>query len=338
MSPSRSRCLVPFERGSKLCEVCRLAAEVPGLRRCSRLVVESPAMRKLMLRAAPIARSEAPVVIHGESGTGKDVLARAIAANGPRKGKPFLAINTAALPAELLESELFGHARGAFTGATSQKRGIFEAAEGGTLFLDEIAEMPLPLQAKLLRVLQDGEVRRVGETHAFSVDVRIVCATNQDLRARVAERLFREDLYYRLRVFTLVVPALRDRREDILPLAEMFLAEERQPTGRFTDRARRLLAGHAWPGNVRELVNAVKHGAVLAGGVDVDVEHLPEEILSVPVAAPRALGTLAEVERQHVLRALEACGGNQVEAARALGIGRTTLWRKLRAFGIVAGT
>jgi DNA-binding NtrC family response regulator len=301
-------------------------------------VVESPAMRKLMLRAAPIARSEAPVVIHGESGTGKDVLARAIAANGPRKGKPFLAINTAALPAELLESELFGHARGAFTGATSQKRGIFEAAEGGTLFLDEIAEMPLPLQAKLLRVLQDGEVRRVGETHAFSVDVRIVCATNQDLRARVAERLFREDLYYRLRVFTLVVPALRDRREDILPLAEMFLAEERQPTGRFTDRARRLLAGHAWPGNVRELVNAVKHGAVLAGGVDVDVEHLPEEILSVPVAAPRALGTLAEVERQHVLRALEACGGNQVEAARALGIGRTTLWRKLRAFGIVAGT
>jgi DNA-binding NtrC family response regulator len=295
-------------------------------------------MRKLMLRAAPIARSEAPVVIHGESGTGKDVLARAIAANGPRKGKPFLAINTAALPAELLESELFGHARGAFTGATSQKRGIFEAAEGGTLFLDEIAEMPLPLQAKLLRVLQDGEVRRVGETHAFSVDVRIVCATNQDLRARVAERLFREDLYYRLRVFTLVVPALRDRREDILPLAEMFLAEERQPTGRFTDRARRLLAGHAWPGNVRELVNAVKHGAVLAGGVDVDVEHLPEEILSVPVAAPRALGTLAEVERQHVLRALEACGGNQVEAARALGIGRTTLWRKLRAFGIVAGT
>ncbi|HLK93192.1 MAG TPA: sigma-54 dependent transcriptional regulator [Polyangia bacterium] len=301
-------------------------------------MAESPAMRKLMLRAAPIAASEAPVVIHGESGTGKDVLARAIAANGPRKGKPFLAINTAALPAELLESELFGHARGAFTGATNQKRGIFEAAEGGTLFLDEIAEMPLPLQAKLLRVLQDGEVRRVGDTHAFSVDVRIVCATNQDLRARVAERLFREDLYYRLLVFTLVVPALRDRREDILPLAEMFLAEERQPTGRFTERARRLLERHVWPGNVRELANVVKHGAVLAGGADVDVAHLPEELLSVPAAAPRAPATLAEVERQHVLRTLEAFGGNQVEAARALGIGRTTLWRKLRAFGIDAAT
>jgi len=335
-SSPRSPCLVPFERGSKLCDVCRLAAEVPGLRRCSRLVTQSPAMRKLMLRAAPIASSEAPVVIHGESGTGKDVLARALASNGPRKGKPFLAINTAALPAELLESELFGHARGAFTGALSQKRGIFEAAEGGTLFLDEIAEMPLPLQAKLLRVLQDGEVRRVGDTQPFSVDVRILCATNQDLRSRVAERRFREDLYYRLRVFTLVVPPLRERREDVLPLAEMFLSEERHPAGRFTDRAQKLLEKHAWPGNVRELANAVKHGAVLAGTADVDVEHLPEELQSPQAAVHGGLRTLAEVERAHIVRALEACGGNQVEAARALGIGRTTLWRKLRAFGIDA--
>jgi two-component system response regulator HydG len=315
-----------------------MAGEVPGLRRCSRLVADSPAMRKLMIRAAPIATSEAPVVIHGESGTGKDVLARALAANGPRKGKPFLAINMAALPADLLESELFGHVRGAFTGATAHKRGIFEAAEGGTLFLDEIAEMPLGLQAKLLRVLQDGEVRRVGDTHPFSVDVRIICATNQDLRSRVGERRFREDLYYRLRVFTLVVPSLRDRREDILPLAEMFLAEEHHATGRFTPRAQRLIEGYAWPGNVRELANAVKHGAVLAGGADVDVTHLPDEILSPTPAAPRLLRTLAEVEREHVARVLEACGGNQVEAARTLGIGRTTLWRKMREFGMDAGT
>ncbi|MCC6848661.1 MAG: sigma-54-dependent Fis family transcriptional regulator [Deltaproteobacteria bacterium] len=293
-------------------------------------------MRALMLRAAPIAASDAPVIIRGESGTGKEVLARALHANSPRRAKPFLAVNVAALPGELLESELFGHTKGAFTGAGAPKRGLFEAAEGGTLLLDEIAEMPRPLQAKLLRALQDGEIRRVGDTRPFSVDVRILCATNQDLRTCVAERRFREDLFYRLRVFTLVLPPLRERKEDIPALAQMFLEQEGHATGRFTPRARAALEGSRWPGNVRELANAVKHGAVLAGNGDVDVAHLPEEVTSpeLPASSPTPLRPLAEVEREHVIRVLEACGGRQIDAARVLGIGRTTLWRKIRDFGI----
>src|SRR5512146_959800 len=182
-----SSCVVPFEKGPELCSVCRLTQDSPGLRRCSRLVARSPAMRSVLQRAAPIAASAASVVILGESGSGKEVLARALHANSPRKHQPFVAINVAALPAELLESELFGHAKGAFTGASTAKRGLFEAADGGTLLLDEIAEMPLALQAKLLRSLQDGEIRRVGDTRPFSVDVRILCATNRDLRACVLQ-------------------------------------------------------------------------------------------------------------------------------------------------------
>jgi DNA-binding NtrC family response regulator len=295
-------------------------------------------MRTLLTKAAPIAKADASVVILGESGSGKEVIARALHANSPRRAKPFLAINVAALPAELLESELFGHEKGAFTGATASKRGLFEAADGGTLLLDEIAEMPFPLQAKLLRVLQDGEVRRVGDVRPFSVNVRILCATHQDLRTCVRERRFREDLYYRLKVFTLSVPPLRERGGDVVPLARMFLGQERDAPARFTSAAEKALEAYFWPGNVRELANAVKHGAVLAGAEAVDVAHLPEEVVS---AKPEGgstgpLRTLAEVEREHVLRVLEACGGRQIDAARVLGVGRTTLWRKLRDYGIEA--
>ena len=290
-----------------------------------------------MLRAAPIAASDAPIIIRGETGTGKEVLARAIHANSPRKAKPFLAVNVAALPSDLLESELFGHAKGAFTGAVAAKRGLFEAADGGTLLLDEIAEMPLALQAKLLRALQDGEIRRVGDTKTFSVDTRILCATNKDLQIIMAQGKFREDLYYRLRVFTLLVPPLRERIEDILPLARMFLEQENHATRRFTTRARTVLQACHWPGNVRELQNAVKHGAVLSGDSDIDVAHLPNEVVSPQQARTDSpFQTLAEIEREHVVRVLESCGGRQVEAARILGIGRTTLWRKLSAFGIEA--
>lgn len=333
---SSSTCEAPFEHGAHLCRVCSMQLKAPGLRRCSRFVVESPTMRALMLKAAPIAASDAPVVILGETGSGKEVLGRALHANSPRAAKPFLAVNVAALPADLLESELFGHVKGAFTGANAPKCGLFEAADGGTLLLDEIAEMPLPLQAKILRALQEGEIRRVGDTRPFSVDVRILCATNQDLRRRVIERRFREDLYYRLKVFTLTVPPLRDRRDDILPLARMFLEHEEHPSQRFTPAAQSVLESWRWPGNVRELANAVKHGAVLSRGTDVDVGHLPDEIAH-PRPAPSFEGpprTLAEAERDHVLRVLEASGGRQGDAARILGIGRTTLWRKLRAFGI----
>ncbi len=293
-------------------------------------------MRKLMVKAVPIAASDAPIVIRGESGTGKEVVARALHANSPRSAKPFIAVNVAALPSELLESELFGHVKGAFTGATSAKAGLFEAAEGGTLLLDEIAEMPMLLQAKLLRALQDGEVRRVGDVRAFSVDVRIFCATHQDLRASIERGRFREDLYYRLSVFNLLVPPLRERVEDIMPMARMFLEQRHHPTGRFTARARRALESCFWPGNVRELQNAVTHGAVLSGQQDVDSVHLPEQIMK-PSPTPQgkvSLRTLAEVESDHIRYVLELCGGHQIDAARILGISRTTLWRKLKELGI----
>ncbi len=340
MKQRTTRCKEPFDRGPKLCRVCQLDPEVEGLRRCSRIVAESAAMQAVLVRAARFAASDAPVVITGESGTGKEVLARALHANGPRRGGPFVAVNVAALPADLLESELFGHAKGAFTGAAGEKRGLLEAAAGGTLLLDEIGEMPLPLQAKLLRALQEGEVRRVGEVRAFSVDVRVISATHRDLARLVAEARFREDLYYRLKVFTLRLPALRERREDVLPLVAELLDAAGRPGVRLTPAASRALQAHAWPGNVRELQSAVTYALALAGGDDViDVEHLPDEVTAPPTPARAAAGdgalkTLAEVEREHVLRVLEACGGRQADAARVLGIGRTTLWRKLRELGV----
>jgi two-component system response regulator HydG len=316
------------------CDVCGLASVVHGGRRSSRVIAESPATQAVLKRAARFAAANAPVLILGESGSGKEIIARALHESSARSGRPFVAVNVAALPAELLESELFGHARGAFTGAATAKEGLFEAAAGGTLFLDEIAELPLALQAKLLRALQDGEVRRVGDTRSFAVDARIVCATHRDLLARVADGAFRQDLLYRLKVLTLRVPPLRERTEDILPLARAVATQEGRGHVRFSRAARRVLEEHTWPGNVRELENAVRHGLALADGDVIDVEHLPEELLEppAPTRSPRAdLRPLAEIEREHILRVLEACGGSQVEAARVLGIGRNTLWRKLRS-------
>jgi len=234
------------------CEVCGLLPLAPSLRRSTRIVAESAAMRDLLRRVARFAASDAPVVIGGETGSGKEIVARALHANSDRAARPFVAVNVAALPAELLESELFGHGKGAFTGAASARAGLFEAADGGTLFLDEIGEMPAPLQAKLLRALQDGEIRRVGETAPFAVDVRVVCATHRDLAERVAAGSFREDLYYRLNVLGLHVPPLRERRADVLPLATQFLADA-GGARRFTPAAEAALLAHRWPGNVREL-------------------------------------------------------------------------------------
>ncbi len=300
-----------------------------------RLVCESAAMKELLRRASSFARSEAPVVILGESGSGKEVVARLLHANSSRAAAPFVAVNVAAMPADLLESELFGHARGAFTGAHAAKTGLLEAANRGTLFLDEIGEMPLALQAKLLRALSDGEVRPVGETKAFAVDVRVQCATHRDLAELVRTGRFREDLYYRLKVLTLRVPPLRDRVDDVLPLARQFLAQETRTTARgFSRDAEHALRRHAWPGNVRELASAVKHGAALATGKSIEREHLPDELCSprAPAAGrgPAALRPLAEVEREHVLGVLAACGGSMSDAARVLAVGRNTLWRKLK--------
>jgi len=295
-------------------------------------------MQTLLKRAARFAVSDAPVVVLGETGTGKEVVARVLHANSARAKQPFVAVNVAALPADLLESELFGHGRGAFTGASAAKPGLFETASGGTLFLDEIGEMPMGFQAKLLRALQDGEVRRVGENTSFMVDVRVVCATHRDLAELVRSGHFREDLYYRLRVLTLEVPPLRERSDDVLPLALHFLAEEKSGPRGYTPAAQARLLGYAWPGNVRELQNVVKHGAALATGPEVDDDDLPET-LSLPTMSlastpgTEVLKTLAEVEREHILRVLDSCGGSQSEAARVLGIARNTLWRKLRSIG-----
>ena len=297
-------------------------------------------MRELFLRAARFARNDAPVVIVGESGTGKEVVARTLHANSPRAEKPFVAVNVAALPDELLESELFGHARGAFTGAHQAKEGLFEAADGGTLFLDEIGELPLGLQAKLLRALQEGEIRRVGDTRPKQVDARIVCATHRDLTELVRQGAFREDLFYRLKVLSLRVPPLRDRREDILPLARRFLADERTRARKFSPEAERILQRYAWPGNVRELQNAVRYAAALAAEAVIGPDLLPDELLQPPRPAPEpgseehvVQRTLAEVERAHVMAVVKSCNGAMSEAARILGIGRNTLWRKLQQYG-----
>jgi DNA-binding NtrC family response regulator len=315
------------------CLTCGLVPVIPRLGGDTELVARSAAMQQVLVRVARFAASDAPVAVLGETGTGKEVVARVLHANSRRASGPFVPVNVAALPAELLESELFGHGKGAFTGATAARRGLFEAASTGTLFLDEVAELPLSLQAKLLRALQDGEIRRVGENQAFAADVRIVCATHRDLAARVREGSFREDLYYRLKVLAVHVPPLRERRDDILPLARGLLAAAGTGARGFTPAAEARLLAYAWPGNVRELQNAVSHGAALAHGELVDETDLPDELLA-PAATPGAhrLGTLAELEREHILRVLDACGGAQAEAARVLGIGRNTLWRKLRTY------
>ncbi len=322
------------------CDVCGLVPLGPRLKGSAHVVAHSPAMQAVLKRAARFAASDAPVAVLGETGSGKEVVARILHANSARATQPFVAVNVAALPAELLESELFGHGKGAFTGAGSARRGLFEAADKGILFLDEIGEMPLPLQAKLLRALQDGEVRRVGENQSFAVDVRVVCATHRDLAERVRQGSFREDLFYRLKVLTLEVPPLRERQEDILPLAHHLLADEKTGARDFTASAQARLLGYSWPGNVRELQNVVKHGAALAIGPEIREEDLPEELARAPGNAVRALAPdlsvlrpLAEVEREHLLRVLDACGGSQSEAARVLGIARNTLWRKLREYG-----
>lgn len=328
-----TNCDEPFERGPQLCGVCNLSMENEVVGRCSRMVVASEAMKTLLIRTGAVARTSAPVIIQGESGTGKEVLARALHANGDRRTAPFIPVNVAALPSELLETELFGHVKGAFTGAISAREGLMAAADGGTLFLDEIGEMPAALQAKLLRALQDGEIRPVGGTRSRRVDVRIICATHRDLRALVASGEFREDLYYRLKVFVLRVPPLRERVADIVPLARMFLERE-GASRRFNPRAVALLEKHVWPGNVRELQNAMVHAAALAGKDDIDIAHLPEDLGHPTAAATPStdMRSLAEVEYAHIMSVLEACGGNQQEAARVLEIARNTLWRKLKGW------
>jgi two-component system, NtrC family, response regulator HydG len=303
------------------------------------IVAKSAATRRVIDLARRVAKVDTTVLITGESGVGKEVLARLIHDESARLSRPFVAVNCGAVPEGLLESELFGHARGSFTGAVQDRPGLFEAASGGTLFLDEVGDVPAAMQVKLLRALQEREVRRVGENKARAVDVRVLAATNRDLAADVIAGRFRQDLYYRLRVIELRVPPLRDRRDDILPMARAFLAAVARRTGckvsGFSPRAANQLARYAFPGNVRELQNAVERAVVLARGSRVELEDLPEEISEAP---PRGSSgglarTLADVEREHILAVLTASGGNKAKAAERLGIGTATLFRKLKEYG-----
>jgi two-component system, NtrC family, response regulator HydG len=313
-------------------ELERLSDDASGL------VVRSEAMKTVVAQARRVAQVDATVLLNGESGSGKERIARLIHDSSRRQGGPFVAINCAAVPESLLESELFGHARGAFTGAVSDRPGLFESARGGTLLLDEVGELPLAMQAKLLRVLQEREVRRVGENKTRAIDVRLVAATHRELGAEVKAGRFREDLLFRLKVVALKVPPLRERAEDIIPLAKVALLEAttraKLPPKELSAAVSRVLLEYRWPGNVRELFNAMERAAVLADRRTLQPADLPEELRApMEVAVPVGAGqTLSEVERAAILAALAAEHGNRAKTAQRLGIGQATLFRKLKQY------
>ena len=312
------------------------------------IVGRSLAMRRVLDRVAAVSDSEAPVLLTGESGTGKELLARTIHTRSSRHESRSCAINCAAFPETLLEAELFGYERGAFTGALQKRAGRFTAADGGTLFLDEVNGLSLTAQAKLLRVLQDGTFQPIGTNSTLSVDVRLVSATNRNLKALVAEGKFREDLYYRINVLDIEVPPLRDRRGDLPLLAQHFLgkyARYGMAAASVTPRAWAALSQHGFPGNVRELEHAIQHALVLSRGGEIDVDHLPRDLQPYAVeggppgeSEVRALAdAVREFEREYVLRTLQVAGGNKTRAAQLLGISRKNLWHKLTRMVVALG-
>ncbi len=330
--------------------VTALAAEVDSLGGHRRVIGESPRWRTVLKQATQVAATETTVLLSGESGTGKEVIARFIHRASARAGGPFVALNCAALPEQLLESELFGHERGAFTGAMQAKPGQIELAAGGALFLDEVGEMSPPAQAKVLRVLQEREFQRVGGTRTLHADVRIVAATNRNLRAQIERGEFREDLYYRLNVFEIRLPPLRERREDILPLAEVFLGDIARslsrPPGGIAREARDGLLAYAWPGNVRELRNALERAAILCEGGLITSEHLVfDQAVPAPAggnggfaAATKSAGEttdLKAIERSTIERALADARHNKSVAAKKLGLTRKQLYVRLRQHGLL---
>ena len=337
---SRDKVLLSLKHAldhSKLQSENQRLREIAG---APRMIGSSPAFCKVLEQATLAARTDARVLLTGESGTGKELLAAHIHAQSPFSSGPFVKVNCAAIPTELIESELFGHEKGSFTGATSARRGKFELADGGTLFLDECGDLHSSSQAKLLRVLQEGEFHRVGGEQPIRVSVRVISATNRDLSEMVTQQRFREDLYYRLCVMPVRVPALRERIDDIRPLAEYFLAEfcsrnNFRPKA-FQPDAIDVLEQHSWPGNIRELRNVVERMAILAPGDSIEVAAAPVEIRSSRTVPPR--GNLRETresaEREHILRALQESEWNVSGAARSLGMERTNLHKRIRALGI----
>ena len=325
----------------------------------ARLVGSGTRMRDVLRAIARVSPTESTVLLRGATGTGKELIARAIHEESPRRSRAFVAVNCSALAEGLLESELFGHARGAFTGAVADRKGHFEEASGGTLFLDEIGDVSPAMQAKLLRVLQEREVVRVGTSRPVQVDVRVIAATHQDLEAMVEEGRFRKDLYFRLKVFQIRVPELRERPEDIPGLAAAAVARwnERTEAPRrvpgLSDETLAVLAAYDWPGNVRELMAAVEYACIVADGQRILPCHLPEEVREGAVAEPASAASRrpaeirggaeagkryqapdADAEREAILTALEEANGNRTKAAAALGMGRTTLWQKLKEYGL----
>ncbi len=325
-------------------EVARYRQALAGGERHG-MLGESSVMRALHDLIRRVAQSDSSVLITGESGTGKELVARAVHAESPRAAAPFVALNCAGIPEALLESELFGHAAGAFSGARGERRGLFVEADGGTLFLDEIAEMPPAMQTKLLRLLQDGRVRPVGANAELSTDVRVVAATHRDIGERIADGQFREDLFYRLETFRIQVPPLRDRGEDIALLLQHFLrahtAVRERPERRFAPEAWRALLRYPYPGNVRELASLVERAVTLAPDVVIGLQDLPERVRAAsrapgapdaPASSPRSdedWQTLAELEARYIRTVLDWTQGNKQRAAKILGIGRKTLYRKL---------
>ncbi|MBN1394063.1 MAG: sigma-54-dependent Fis family transcriptional regulator [Pirellulales bacterium] len=307
----------------------RAAPEMPA-----NFVCASAAMRHVLETAAVVAPSNAPVLILGPSGVGKEMVAEMIHRWSPRAKGPLVVANCAGLPESLIESELFGHTRGAFTGADSDRRGFFRAAHGGTLFLDEIGELPLHLQPKLLRALESGRITPVGSEQPVEVDTRLVAATNRDLGEAVRMGNFRDDLYYRINVVELIVPPLQERSDDLLPLARRFAEEFAGGPVRLSPHAAQCLLAYSWPGNVRELRNAIQRACLLCRGDVILPEHLPAKVAALAAegeekAAPS--GRLSQVERATILATLEECGGNRTQAAKKLGISRRALIYKLRA-------
>ncbi|HEX5023705.1 MAG TPA: sigma 54-interacting transcriptional regulator, partial [Agriterribacter sp.] len=301
------------------------------------IIGESSTIKKAIGLAQKIAGSDSTALLLGETGTGKEVFAGAIHQNSKRKNKPFVAINCSAFSKELLEGELFGHKAGAYTGAMKDKKGLIEVADGGTLFLDEIGELNIELQAKLLRVLENGEFIKLGDTKVSRANVRIIAATNRDLRKETTTGSFREDLYYRINIFTIELPPLRERKEDIPALATFFLhhfvEKENRPAVHLNSTAVKLLQQYEWKGNIRELKNVTERAAILVEGTEILPEHLPFEIQQQHAGTQKEL-SLAAVEKQHIEKILRYTGGNKTKAANLLEIGIATLYRKMQEYSI----